>query len=311
MDIVAKARGLETRLPTPIPAPAPRRWRGALRVAAASLAASLLLAAGLVWRLSWSDGRAWSVTRGDLPHSSELVPGAVLHTDTGEWASIAVARIGRIALSPGSRLRMLATRAGHHRVQLEQGHLRARIWAPPGWFGIASGGAELIDLGCDFDLWQQTDGSGRVQVRSGWIAYRIARQELLVPAGYALRFDHERAYTPLRPAAQPAFAKAVRDLDRRLHDAGGASAAALTASATVATLATDADGFTLLSLLTRYPALARGPLYARLAHSLGTDAHDSGHRAAWIVGNRRSIDLWWALLPVHPKSWWRNWTDWL
>jgi len=304
----AKARGLQ--LKPAAPAKPVRRARWLRTTAAIGVAASVLLATGLAWTLSWREGNPWAVSSGDSAKPLVIARGEQLQTGDGESAEIAVARIGRIALSPDSSLRLLETRAGRHRVQLDHGHLRARIWAPPGWFGISSGDAEVIDLGCDFDIWKQANGHGRVFVRSGWVAYEVAEQEVLVPAGFAMRFDAARPYTPMRPQASAVFARAVQAMDRVLIESGPDSAAALQASATVAAASDDADGYSLLSLLTRYPVLAKGELYPRLAASLKAGKLDDAHRAAWLVGDQETIDSWWQLLPRHPKSWWRNWKDW-
>ena len=293
------ARGLILRVPA-APARAPRRR---LRFAAiAACAAALFALAGFAYRLAWSDGAAWRVSGGAL---TRIAPGDVLRAGAGASLTIDVARIGRITLSPASTLRLVETRSGHHRVALDSGHLRARIWAPPGYFGVSDTSAEIVDLGCDFDVWKQADGRGRVFVRSGWIIHRTDTGEVLVPAGYAVEFDAQRASTPLRPEADAAFAQAVARLDASLDAPGTAD---VTAAEAVASAATDADAYTLLSLLSRYPALARTALYPRLAHAF-KETGDDAHRAAWTAGDPAAIDAWWRHLPTSPKRWWLNWPD--
>lgn len=303
----AAARGLGDWTPRAV-APA-RRRRGAAAALAAGLAACLALYAGYAWRLAWSDGRPWRVeasAAASVP--ARLAPGATLDTGAQESLTIAVARIGRIELSPRSTLRLVETRGGQHRVALDRGHLRARIWAPPGYFGVDAGAAEVVDLGCDFDVWKGADGRGRVYVRSGWVAYRLGAQEVLLPSGFAMEFDARRASTPLRPEAPPAFVQAVRELERAL-EATADPLAAREPAGRVAAAAADTDAFTLLSLLTRHPALADGPLYARLARALGVSADDSAHRAAWAAGDQAAVGAWWRRMPTQPKHWWSNWSD--
>lgn len=292
---------------TPKAAAPQRRRRRFAAALAAAVAASLLLYAGYAYRLGWSAGQPWQVElAGDA--QAPLAPGGAIETGARESLSIAVARIGRIELSPQSRLRLLETRSGRHRVSLDGGHLRARIWAPPGYFGVDENGAEVIDLGCDFDLWKNADGSGRVYVRSGWVAYRVGEREVLLPSGFAMDFDAQRALTPLRPEATPAFVQAVREFERSLGTGHDPSVNAVALAERVATNATDADAFTLLSLLTQNPELARGVLYPRLARALGQPG-DAAHRAAWIAGDRAAIDAWWRRMPTQPKHWWSNWAD--
>lgn len=298
----------------PVGRPHPRaRWLRSVRGAAAVLAAiGLLLAAGLAYRLSWRDGQPWQVTAARVDEKTPtrwLVPGESLQSGVGETVDIDVARIGRIALSPESRMRLIETRAGRHRVELDRGHLRARIWAPPDYFAVSSSGAEIVDLGCDFELWKQPDGRGRVLVRSGWVAYRVGERDLLVPAGFELNFEGAHARTPVRAVADPTFVAAVIELEQALARSGPASADTRTASAVVAAAAADADGYTLLSLLTQEPRLASSALYPRLARALGEDTGDEPHRAAWLAGEAVAIDAWWDRLEVQPKTWWANWAD--
>lgn len=274
---------------------------------AAGLAASLVLYAGYAWRLAWSDGKPWRVDASAAAAApARLAPGATLETGALESLTIAVARIGRIELSPQSTLRLVETRSGQHRVALDRGHLRARIWAPPGFFGVEAGAAEVVDLGCDFDVWKGADGRGTVYVRSGWVAYRLGARDVLLPSGFAMDFDAQRASTPLRPDAAPAFVQAVRELERQFEAADPLPAAEL--ADRVAAVATDADAFTLLSLLTSHPSLARGALYPRLARTLGV-AVGPAHRAAWLAGEPSAIDAWWQRMPTQPKQWWWNWSD--
>lgn len=305
------SRGLGEWMPAPESARR-RRLPRLAKFAVTGLAACLLLYVGHIHRLAWDDGQPWRVTTnaaGESASPGVLAPGNLLETDQQQSLSIAVARIGRISLSPGSRLRLLETRSGKHRVSLESGHMRARIWAPPGYFGVSDGAAEIVDLGCDFDVWKRADGSGRVYVRSGWIDYGVGSYEVLVPAGFALAFSAERPFTPMRPEATPEFAMAVTTLEQAITQSGADASAALAASKAVAEAAQDADGFTLLSLLTQYPPLAKGDLYPRLAIAFKTAEDDQGHRSAWAAGNTHAMNRWWDLYPTQPKDWWRNWTD--
>ncbi len=304
----AGARGLS--MPT---LPAPRRIRRrALPWALAASVAILLLGAGYQYRLAWAPGSTWTVVRHEGPGSeekSQLQPGRTLETRSNETATIAVARIGSIELSPDSTLRLVETEKGKHRVALEQGHMRARIWAPPGYFGVHTDAGEVVDLGCDFDVWKRHDGSGRIFVRSGWISYRVGAEDILVPKGYALSFVGETAQTPLRPDASAAMVTAVRALETALQSDPGTSAKLGDVARRVADAARDQDAFTLLSLLTRWPALARTTLYPRLAAALGAQGDSADHRQAWERGERAAIDAWWAKLPRQPKQWWANWSD--
>ncbi|MFT3807972.1 hypothetical protein [Arenimonas sp.] len=301
-----RARGRGEWTPRAIAREQRRRWP---RFVAAALAASLLLVALNSYRLAWQDGAAWRV-HGDAGASgvAQLRSGDWLQTGADQSFDIDVARIGRVTLSPGSRLQLVETRRAHHRVRLDSGHMRARIWAPPGYFGVDSDSAEVVDLGCDFDIWKAGDGSGRVYVRSGWIEYRVARRDVLLPAGYELRFDDSHPAAPLRPDASPEFAAAVLSLQQQLDERH--ERAALSANAErIANLARQVDVYTLLYLLSQRPALADSALYPRLAQALGVRADDAAHRAAWAQGDIAAINRWWDAYPSQPKRWWSNWPD--
>lgn len=301
-----RARSRGEWIPRPVVRKRRRHWP---RLFAAALAASLLLVCLNAYRLSWQEGAAWRV-RGDGASSyvAQLRSGDWLQTSDGESFDIDVARIGRVTLSPGSRLQLVETRRARHRVRLESGHLRARVWAPPGYFGVDSGSAEVVDLGCDFDLWKAQDGRGRVYVRSGWVEYRVARRDVLLPAGYELRFDDSHPAAPLRPDASPAFAAAVLSLQSRL-DAGESVEAMRADADRIAALARSTDAYSLLYLLSQRHALADTALYARLAQALGVTADDTAHRAAWARGDIAAINRWWDEYPTQPKRWWANWAD--
>lgn len=284
----------------------PGRWLG--WAAAASVA--LLVASALQFRLAWREGDAWSVTQEEAGQATawHWQPGESFATAPGQTASVAVARIGRLELSPDTRVRLLRTGPGRHRVALEHGHVRARIWAPPGFFGIATGAAEVVDLGCDFDVWRDADGSGRLQVRSGWVSYRVGDQDVLVPEGHGLDIADDVASTPLRLDATAGLRRAVQALDAAQDAAARDEVLAPLADA-VARSARDSDAFTLLSLMTRHPTLADTELYPRLAVALRVGEIPDGHRQAWRTGDQAAIDAWWRKLPRQPKHWWGNWTD--
>lgn len=307
--LLQRYRHVPSAPPPPVVQPALRLGRTRLPLRLAAVVAGIALlgtAAWLPWRLQWRADAPWSVVAsGHGGGAVMLAPGERLVTGDGEQARIEVARIGVIEVSPRTRLALVATGPGRHRVALEQGHIRARIWAPAGYFGVRHGAAETIDLGCEFDLWQAADGSGRLTVRSGWVAHEVGAEETLVPEGHTLAFDAGRAGVPLRGDAAPPFRVDVTRLDAGLR--AGRRDTALEHRIAAAARATDAH--TLLALLTRHPSLADGPLYSRLAVLIGAPADDARHRAAWAAGGVHAINAWWDRIPRPPKQWWRNWRD--
>lgn len=309
----AQARGLSCKAPTPAQAVAMRPRRRWPWLAAA--AAVLLTVLAPVYRWSWPAQAAWPLVLTTAQHteSRQLAPGQTLSLQNDQHARLQIARIGRIELAPGSQLQLLETASGRHRVELKQGQMQARVWAPPGYFGVQGGGALILDLGCEFELSVSPDDSGRLQVSSGWVAFERAGRETLVPAGYALDFNGSSNSTPVRVHASDALRTALAALDQALQlrgDPPGARSKDLDAlAAAVAEHAANDDLHSLLSLLTRYPMLAQTALYPRLANALGTAADDSQHRRDWARGEVAAINRWWQLLPRPPKAWWRHWRD--
>lgn len=279
------------------------RWPRRLAIAAGCV---LALAAAWQWRFHWPEGQAWPTrlvqADGRNVHGHWPRDGAFA-TRTGETATIDVARIGRMKLAPDTRLRLVETRSGRHRVALDVGRIEATVWAPPGQFGVHSGEADIVDLGCAFTLSRDRDGRGVLQVSSGWVQYELGRQEVLLPAGYRVTYDDDGASLPVSSSAGRDLLAAAAQFDAAAGPAERESAiAALAASAR------RDDAYTLLHLLTRDPGLARGPLYPRLAELLGVKT-DPDHRARWARGDLDAINAWWSLWPVPPKAWWRQWRD--
>ena len=317
----ATARGLAEHLPPRLAAlataapPTPRAptWRRGWRqvVVMAASAAVLVMGLSLVlhlhMRLQWEPSRPWRVevgAPGQDPRSSQLHVGEPLVLGEHERALLRVAGIGRVQLEPGAQLRLLETKSGQHRVELQQGRMKARIWAPPGHFGVEGGGALVLDLGCEFELDVDIHQNGRLVVLSGWVQIERGGHETLVPAGHSLLFDAERIETPVRTSADAELRHALARLDQALLIGSDVESQA----EAVAALAKPDDLHSLLSLLTRHPELARSGLYPRLFEALELPLVPS-QRAAWSSGDVEVINHAWRQLPQAPKAWWRHWRD--
>ena len=83
---------------------------------------------------------------------SRLGVGQVLTTDASSRARIAVGDVGRVDVEPNSRVRLIESRAGEHRMALDRGRIRAQIWAPPRYFFVNTPSAVAVDLGCAYTL---------------------------------------------------------------------------------------------------------------------------------------------------------------
>lgn len=306
----SESRGF--RLPAASP-PAARRRAWSWRLAAA---AAVLVACGMGWwqyRLAWPADAAWPVLsaagevawagRGAADRQAWSV-GDELRTGADGEVSVAVARIGAVTLAPNSRMRLVETRTGRHRLQLVEGELRARVWAPPMQFGIDLPGVALWDLGCAFRIRTDATGTGMLMVDSGWTLLEDDRGEVLVPQGAAVPMQADRPLgTPRDQGASPAFVAALAAIDARETRPEPDDPAILALLAA----ARPEDAITFVALVQRHPHLAEGPVFDRLqAWFPGTNAS----REATSRGDLQALDAWWQALPYpRMKQWWWHWRD--
>lgn len=291
----------------------PRPGRVAMALAATLAALAIGIAAWWQYRQHWPAQQPWQVVRADgevridgqtSGADARLAPGAVLETGAGH-VRLRAARIGEVVVGAGSRFRILATGSGRHRTQLEHGRLWARIWAPPGAFGVATPAGEVFDLGCEFVVDAREDGSGLLAVRSGWVQVDNGWHEVLVPQGARVAFAAGgRPGTPYDAGATAAFLAALRAIDAlpadRAPDAGLVQR--------LVAHARPGDAISLLSLLRARPALAQGPVYDRLAQWMPQHARVS--RAAIREQGPHALSPWWDALPYPKvKRWWTKWPD--
>jgi hypothetical protein len=309
---LAPARFDAVRRPLKLPEDAARRPRRVQRRLLA-LAAGLVLIAGATafwsWRWSWPAGAPWPATiqyaapgsgktsaRVELDQRFEVPPDAS--------ARVQIARIGSMAVAPGSALVLSETRSDRHRVQLDRGAVRVRVWAPPGRFAFQTPAGSVIDLGCIFDLSVDASGVTRVRVDTGWVQLANGWGESLVPAGASSTMAAASSPgVPIYEDAAPAFAAAVRAFER-------------TSDAETRVLAIDAivdsarprDVLSLLVLARVAPESAKRRLLERAAR---LSPPPTGVSVDAIVGgDNTQLWRWYDALDLPPvKSWWLNWRD--
>ncbi len=294
------------------------RRRSGWRIALASAAVLAMCAIGIAgWyrhRLLWPDGQPWQLsalsgeTRIDgraAAGAETLAPGSVLETGDGGSANLRAARIGQVAIGENSRLSLIETRSGRHRLRLQQGSLWARVWAPPGALGVSTPVADVIDLGCEFLLRVDADGNGQLTVNSGWVQIDNWQWEILVPqhARVELR-GSGRPGTPYDLGASADFVAALREIDAqgRAADARGDAVRRLVAASR------PQDAISLVSLLRQYPQLGEGPVFDRTAQIMPADAQVT--REAFRTRGADALNPWWHSLPYpRIKRWWVQWPD--
>jgi len=279
-------------------------------LAAAALAGLLFFG---VRRFHWSEGAPWRVASlGGAPQvagstitgEGRLGVGQMIETDATSRARVQVAHIGTLDLEPGTRLRLVNTRSRRHRVALEQGRIRARLWAPPFAFGVDTPAAQVFDLGCVFELSVESHGVERLRVLSGWVQIEDGERETLVPAGAAAEI---RAGSGPGSAyyedASPGFRSALATID---FDRDGSRRAA--ALDLLLAEARPRDALTLLALVYWLPMPERARVFDRAAELLPLPS--GATREGILGGDGAMLSGWWDRLGLPDvKRWWIHWKD--
>ncbi len=211
-----------------------------------------------------ADGYAWEVTTvsgtpicdgNPIAQRGTLRVGAWVETDEQSRARVAVAGIGTLDLGPGTRLLLVATAENEHRVQLEKGHMRVAVNAPPRVFLVETPKMTAVDLGCEYQLEVADDGSSWLRVQTGWVSLETREVVSVVPAGAMCRANGDGTPgLPLRRSAPEIFVEAVAQF------ASGSSEAL----PILLEHAKPGDEVTLWHLLSRVSATDRAAVYDRL-----------------------------------------------
>lgn len=263
-----------------------RRWprlRSPVLWAGGAVAAALLLTA-VLWPHPQSE---WTVATGD-DKSRTAAAGELL--TAREPVQLRAAGIGSVTIEPGTRVRL-----GHgHQFELQRGVVHAFIWAPAGEFVIDTPRARVVDLGCQYTLTMDEEGTGLLTVETGWVAFQTGTRESFIPAGAACRIDAQRGPgTPYRRSSA-----AVQQALTRL-DAGESSALSAVLAAARAE-----DGLTLWHLLSRSKGDDRALIYDRLADLLPLPPP---LRQQVMEDRATALDTVWNALQLGETKWWRTW----
>ena len=298
--------------PLLLPEAAPVRPRRLRRVPVALAAAAVLaiVAGGFMLVRRQPANTGWEVTKvagaptiasRRMDVQTRLPVGGWLETDDRSSASINVGTIGQVSVEPGSRVRLLSTRQGDHRLKLERGTLRAIIWAPPGQFFVETASSTAIDLGCAYTLTMDDEGAGLVTVLVGWVGFEWRGRESFIPAGSMCATRPGKGPgTPYNERVSPAFREALQTLDfpSGAPDNGAALSRVLME-------AEERDEVTLWHLLTRVDVSDRDRVFDRLAQFVPPPPGVT--RDGIRAGRREMLDAWWDALGLGTASWWRTW----
>ena len=271
----------------------------------------MLACGAALWTTQRAAGPAWSVVRVDgtpivgarsLTGAGHLAVGELLTTDDRSRASVAVADVGRLDVGPDTRIRLLATADGRHRVSLDHGTVHATIWAPPGEVVVDTPASTAVDLGCAYTLTVAPSGAGMIEVEIGWVGFAFNGREAFIPAGaHCATRPRVGPGTPYYDALAPSAREALAVIDFGAPD----ETARRAAIATVIAAARREDAMTVWHLLSRVPAADRDQVFDALALLVPppTGVTREGIRS----GDRAMRDRWWDALDLGTSSWWRLW----
>jgi hypothetical protein len=275
-----------------------------------AVAATLLLACGVaLWQITRVERPTWAIQRvtgvpvvdaAPVVESSQLGVGQWLETDRDARATVRVGEIGLVEVDPHTRVRLVDTTAGNHRLALMRGTVHALIWAPPGEFFVETPSSTAVDLGCAYTLHVDTAGNGAIDVTAGWVAFEYRGRESFIPAGARCR---------TRVGAGPGtpfFADAAAPFEASLSVVDvGERGRRQQAVDDVLARARSRDALTLWHLLRRVDASDRGRVFDSLAGFAPPPR--SVTRDGIVRGDRRMLDDWWNALGLGTTGLWRTW----
>ncbi len=233
-----------------------------------------------------------------------LAAGRWLETGRDGRALVEIEGVGRIEVLPGSRLGVIRSRPGDHRLHLTRGTVQAVIVAPPGHFSMGTPSATAVDLGCVYTMTVDRDGVGLVHVIAGWVGFEWRGRESFIPAGASgITRPRLGPGTPYYDDTSSDFRAALATIDL-----GSGTAADRTAAIDrVLADSRPRDVLTLWHLLSRVPVSDRSRVFDRLAAFVPPPPGVT--RDAVKRSSAGALDAWWNALDLGTATWWRTWTQ--
>lgn len=211
--------------------------------------------------------------------------GQWLETDAASRAKVAVGSIGEVNVEPNSRVRLVATAATDHRIELARGTVDALIWAPPRLFFVDTPSATAVDLGCAYTLTVNDHGDGELHVTAGYVALEHAGRESIIPSGAkCLTRKGPGPGTPFAASASAALRTALETFDF------GPPSARAAALATILAEAAANDAVTLWHLLSRTSGRDRAATFDTLSRLAPPPADVT--RDLILAGHRPALRNW-------------------
>ena len=240
---------------------APRSEPGAKRRALfRQLAFAAIAVVTILGVYAWRQSRlpAWDVASatGEI---TKLRVGRWLDT-AGFEATLQIQNVGEVRVEPNSKLRVLQSKPEEYRMELQQGAMHAKVWAPPRLFFVETPSATAIDLGCAYDLTVDKSGDGVLRVTAGFVELASKGRSSIVPAGWIAKTHKDTGPgTPYVVESSEAMRGAIDVID--FNKDAAAKAASLEF---VLNKAEENDLITLWHLLPRVAAEQRRRVYEKM-----------------------------------------------
>lgn len=139
-------------------------------------AATVLMAVGAAWlarpaSVPWLrvEAVSGSPVIGSRAMDGRMPVGRWLQTDEKSEAAIEVATLGTVTVKPNTKIRVMRTGEREHRLEMPYGRIHAFITAPPRVFVVDTPLARAVDMGCEYTLEVEKNGSGVLRVMLGHV----------------------------------------------------------------------------------------------------------------------------------------------
>ena len=285
--------------PLRVPQREPQRgWFPGWRIAVALGTCAVIAAVLIAYQAYNAPARGWEFVaeqghpdvNGRSMKSGVLRVGESLETTAGERVRLAVASIGEVEVRDQSQVKLLESREGRQRLAMPFGTMHARIYAPPAVFVVDTPAARAVDLGCEYTLTVDKNGSGHISVDLGWVQLEYSSAQSLVPSGMVAEIAPSGLLSPAYyPDASPEFRTALIgwSLDSHLTDNERAQLLG-----TVLSNARLRDALTIVNLFRRTNSeTERARIFDRLNQLV--PAPPTVHRQDVIDDQWNAVDPWW------------------
>lgn len=152
-----------------------------------AIAAGIAVAALIFWAFGGSRSSGYRVI--GLEGRDVVRAGEGFSTGSESGARLEISWLGHVDVEPNSRVTVEDCGRDAHRLFLERGSVKAKIWAQPRLFQIGTPAGNSIDLGCAYELDVADDKTSRLRVTTGQVAFEFEGREIYVPAGWTCISD--------------------------------------------------------------------------------------------------------------------------